>query len=215
MPDVREQVYGIKHASQVYQRGQDEGGDDGDVVEVVCKHAVEKTAEGKQDGGQDNDADDDKRTVNRRQADEEHGDDRHDQTYDQSPEHPAGNITGQDYPVWYGRNQHLLDVALKARPEERRGHIGISIVDDRHHDDPRSNELHVGKSAHHTDARTDQVAENDEVQGHADRRGQNRLRPDTHEARDLLGNDSPVGDEQALRRHVDPHVPGRCRPAGG
>ena len=89
LPDARQQVYGIEHSPQVYQRGQDKGGYDGDVIEVVCKHAVEKSAQGKQDGGQDDDADDDKRTVNRRQADEEHGDDRHDQSYNQSPEHPA------------------------------------------------------------------------------------------------------------------------------
>ena len=211
LPDVWQQVYGIEYSPQIYQRGQYESRNDGDVVEVVRKYAVKKTAQGKQDGRQDDDSQDDKGVVNRRHPREEQRNSGHDETHNQAPEYTAGNITGQDDPVRYGRNQHFLDMALKPRPEKRGGNIGIGVVDYRHHDDPRRNEFHVGEPAHHADTGADQVAEYDEVKRHADRRRQHGLHPDTYEPGDLLGDDGLVGYVESLSSHFLTH----CRPVTG
>ena len=56
LPDVRQQVYGIEHPPQVYQRCQYECRDDGDVVEVLRVYAVKETAQGKQDRRQNDDS---------------------------------------------------------------------------------------------------------------------------------------------------------------
>ncbi len=45
LPELREQFYRVEHAAEVGQRGEDEGGDDGDVVELLGEHAVEAAAD--------------------------------------------------------------------------------------------------------------------------------------------------------------------------
>ncbi len=194
LPDVRQQVYGIEHPPQVYQRCQYECRDDGDVIEVLRIYAVEKTAQGKQDGRQNDDSQDDKGVVNRWHPREEQRNSRHDQAHNQAPEYAAANITGQDDPVRHGRDQYFLDMALKPGAEKRGGNVGISVVYDRHHDNSRGNEFHVGKPVHHTDTGSDQVAEYNEVKRHAYRCRQDGLRPDTHKPGDLLGDDGLEGD---------------------
>src|SRR5690606_39209303 len=49
--------------------------------------------------------------------------------------------------------------------------------------------LHIVETAHVTDTAADQIAEDDKVQRHGDRRWQQRLRPDAGKAADFLDQD--------------------------
>jgi hypothetical protein len=68
--------------------------------------------------------------------------------------------------------------------------IRVVIIDNRHHDYSRRDELHIGKPVHLTYARSNQAAKDYEVKCHADRSGQDGLTPDAHKAADFLDQDS-------------------------
>src|SRR5690606_13888255 len=114
----------------------------------------------------------------------------------------TSHIARQYRPGWHRRHQQFLNTALELHREERRHHIGVRVGDHRHHDQAGHNKLHIVVAAHFTDAGTNQVAKDDEIQGHRDGRGQQSLRPDPGEAPNLAGNDGGEGCPQCLRCHA-------------
>src|SRR3546814_1735406 len=67
-------------------------------------------------------------------------------------------------------DQQLLDVAAELGAEEARRDVAVAVLDHAHHHQPRDDEVHVPDPVHLAHARADQAAEDQEVQGHGDRR---------------------------------------------
>ena len=98
------------------------------------------------------------------------GNDCHYDTDKQTSGNSADNISGKYDDVWYRGNQHFFNMSLKFSAEERRHHIGVTVINDGHHNQPWCNELNISKTLHLTDSGSDQVAENQKIQRHADGR---------------------------------------------
>ncbi len=193
LPEGRQQGDGVEDSAQIGERRQHEGGDDADVVEGLGKHGVDEPAEGKQDRGQQyRDADAEQVMDLQRHEEQRHqGDDEADT---EAARHATAHIAGDDDVVGHGGHQQLLHVALELGAEEGGGDVGVGVGDDRHHDEAGHDELHVAEAPHVTDARSDEVAEDDEVEAHGDGGRHQGLDPDPGEAADLLGQNALEGD---------------------
>ncbi|VXA87221.1 hypothetical protein AERO8C_50082 [Aeromonas veronii] len=169
LPEGGQQADGVEHPAQIGERGQHEGGDDADVVEGLGKHRVDKATQREEDRGeQHGEADAEQMVDLQRHEEQRHQGD--DEAYTEAACHASAHVTGDDDVVGHRRHQHLLDIALELGAEEGGGDVGVGVGDHRHHDEAGHDELHVGEAAHVTDARTDQVAEDDEVEAHGDGR---------------------------------------------
>ncbi|MNO83838.1 hypothetical protein D3C76_751630 [compost metagenome] len=94
------------------------------------------------------------------------------------------------------RGHHqLFDRTLELAAEETRHHIAVGVGDHRHHDQARHDVLHIGETTHIADLPANQVTEDNEIQDHGDRRRQQGLRPDPHEAAYFTINDGIEGDQ--------------------
>ncbi|KAG0771235.1 hypothetical protein G6F22_016656 [Rhizopus arrhizus] len=122
----------------------------------------------------------------------------HDHAHHQAAQHGTGYVTPQDHPVRHRADQQFLHVAAELGAEERGADVAVAVLDHAHHHQARHDELHVGVAAHVTHARPDQVAEDQEVQGHGDRRRHQGLAPDAHDAGDFAAHDGHQRDAVAL-----------------
>jgi hypothetical protein len=87
---------------------------------------------------------------------------------------------------WHRRHQQLFNIALELGAKERRGHVGVGVGNNRHHDQAWHNKLHIGKPVHLANARTNQVTENDKYSVIVMTGGTSGLHPDTHKAVNLF-----------------------------
>ena len=133
---------------------------------------------------------------------EEQGDHRNKHANEQTSQYAARHMPDNDRCVGHRRNQHFLDVLTELGPKERRHDIAIGVRDNGHHDQAWRDVLHVIETVHNTDTATDQVAENDEVQGHRDGGRNNGLYPDAQHTRHLLADNGLRSDEIQGKVHA-------------
>src|SRR5919198_2454604 len=74
--------------------------------------------------------------------------------------------------------------------------------DDGHHNEPGRDILDVTETAHSAYPRSDQIAEDHEIQGHGDGGGQDRLDPDPGKASHLLDHNGLESNIVKLRSHT-------------
>ena len=194
LPERRQHVDRVEDTAKIGQRREHEGRHDRDVVEAFGVNTVDKTGQREQDGGEHNHAQHHPQVVNvdRGEA-QRHQCNRH---ADGQPTcHAAGDETGQNDVIRHRCDQHFLDVALEFRAVEGRHHVGVGIGDHGHHDEPGDNEFHVAESLHVTNARANEIAEDNEIQRRGNHRRQHRLDPDACIAQDFLGQDGAKCDE--------------------
>ena len=201
LPERRQQGQRVEHPAEIGQRRQHKGRDQADVIEGLGKHRVQQPGQREQHRGKEQRQGDKQPGVNlERHKEQRHRG--HQDAHAQPARHPAAHIAGDNHVRRHRCHQQLLNVALKLGAEERRGDVGVSVGDHRHHDQARHDKLHIGKAMHLADARADQVAENHEVQGHGDHRRHQRLHPDAHKTVDLFGPDAFQRDPIKLH-HAD------------
>src|SRR5690606_28324017 len=116
---------------------------------------------------------------------EQHGNPQHDHPDHQPAQHAAGDVATQDHPVRHRADQQFFDVAAELGAEEAGADVAVGVLDHRHHHQARDDEIHVADAVHGPDPRADQAAEDQEVQGHGDRRRHQGLGPDAQDAGDL------------------------------
>tara|TARA_R110002073_G_scaffold201952_2_gene361263 strand:+ start:37 stop:324 length:288 start_codon:yes stop_codon:yes gene_type:complete len=90
---------------------------------------------------------------------------------------------------------------LKLVTEERRDHIRIGILYNRHHDEARHDKLHVLVSTHFADAPTDQVPKDYEVEPDRDCWWHQSLQPDSGKASNFLYDNSFKRYVFVIREH--------------
>ncbi len=125
---------------------------------------------------------------------EDQGHQGHYDPHRQPPRDAAGDEAGQDHPIGDGGDQHLLHIAGELARIEGGRHVGIGVGDDRHQDQPGDDEVQISETVHGPDARADEPAEDHEVEGRGDDRGQHRLHPDPRKPPDLLDQDGGEGN---------------------
>src|SRR5690606_38641600 len=102
-----------------------------------------------------------------------------------------------DHPVRHRADQQLLDMAPELGAEEAGGDVAVAVLDHAHHHQAGDDEVHVADPVHLADARADQPAEDQEVQGHGDRRRDQGLGPDPQDPADLAPGDGAQRDPVA------------------
>ena len=208
LPEAGQQVDGVEHAAQIGQRGEDEGRDDGDIVESLGIQGIDESGHRQQGRGEQHHAECDEGMGNV-QVREQQRDAGHHPRHQHAAHDPARHEARQNDVAGHRRHQQLFHKALELGAEERADHVGVGAGDHRHHDQARHDVVDIVVPAHGADARADQVAENDEVQRHGDRRRHQGLRPDAQEAADFLAENRFKGDgmaAQSIRCHGFAHA---------
>jgi hypothetical protein len=124
----------------------------------------------------------------------------------QGAHEPTDHIREHDLPRAQRRAEHILEVALALGLEEARRAVGERLAGDRHHEQPREDEAHVGQPLDVVDALAERAAEDGEEEHAGEHRRENRLRPQRHDAPRLAageGNGSaPLHDAQLRDSHA-------------
>ena len=205
LPKLRQQFNRVKNPAEISQRRENKVWHDGDVIEGAGEYAVQKSAQRKQQRGQHDDARHHRITM-RRQLAEQRRHRGHDDADQHAAHHAAADIAQQDDAVGRRRHLQLLDGTLELGAEKRRRHIGVRVGNHRHQNQTRHDEVDVTVALHGTDARPDEVAEDDEIQRGGHHRRQQRLLPDAHEARHFFAHDGGVSGAHGGPVHALPSL---------
>ena len=101
------------------------------------------------------------------------------------PHDAADRVAERHLPGPHWRREHVVDVAVEARLEDRRGVVGERGLDHPHRDQPGNDEHLVVHVAHLLDAPAEREPEHEDEEHRGDHRREHGLRPELRDAQGL------------------------------
>lgn len=192
---LRKRVDAVEDAAEIHERSEHEGRDDVDAVDRFGIDAVDETCEREDQGGKQSEGENDQYVMD---SEVQAGEEERDEQYDRAHEHAADDAATDepcDEQPWWGRgHEDLIDRSREEfgrEKHERR--VGIRCCDDREHDESGDDKRHVVDALHVTDTRTEDRAEDREVEHRRDDARQERLHPDAEHPHHVFADHGVIG----------------------